>query len=43
MSGKPVMVPEGALPEPFLSRWDREFESVFLQQRVRDELDNRLR
>src|SRR5207248_8225010 len=29
----------GALPGPFRSRWDREFESVFLQQRVRCEPD----
>jgi hypothetical protein len=27
-----AMVPRGTLPQPFRSRWDREFESVFLQR-----------
>jgi hypothetical protein len=32
------MAPPGALSQPFRSRWDHEFESVFLQRRVGSEL-----
>ena len=33
------MAPPGALSQPFRSRWDHEFESVFLQRRVACEPD----
>jgi hypothetical protein len=34
MSRKMMLVGAGALPFPFRSGWDHEFESAFLQRRV---------
>jgi hypothetical protein len=36
---RPRCLPPGALSQPFRSRWDHEFESGFLQRRVRCEPD----
>jgi hypothetical protein len=41
MSRKMMLVGAGALPFPFRSGWDHEFESAFLQRRVRNALTGR--